>query len=494
MAKIDARKIVSGSRIQADVCVIGAGAAGISIARELSGTGLDVIVLESGGMKPEKATTELYDGKTRGDGTGSRSYLQRSRLRYFGGTTNHWDGACAPLEPWDLTGADWFPNPGWPIDRATLDPYYDRAAPVIGIHPFDYDLGYFAENGWPTYDFAPTSGLLNRPFQFSTDRRFKAKFGEELFASKNVRVYLWANVVELVPRPDGGALSHVDVRTLEGKKKFSVSARCYVLATGGIENARLLLASQSVHEQGLGNENDLVGRFFMDHVYFRRMTMVLTQPLKSMVAYRRKVDKKLGGRSQVVLSFTPEFRRKHGLLDSTIRLEGSGPAKNRPPLSVAMRATTEALSPGTRKSLWFNVRLITELAPDENNRIVLEPTTDALGVRRATLHWKLTELDRRSIEKTTQLFTRVAPIHLGGRIHLTPHLKNGRVQSHHIGTTRMHVDPKRGVVDANCRLHGFDDLYLAGSSVFPSSAAVNPTFTIVALALRIADDVKQRLG
>jgi choline dehydrogenase-like flavoprotein len=488
MPRIDARTLETGTTIQADVCVIGAGAAGISIARELGGTSLRVCVLESGGMEPDKETTRLYKGKVTVSGTGTKFYVSRSRLRYFGGTTNHWDGACAPVEPSDLSPADWLPNPGWPVDRPTLDPFYARAAAILSIHPFDYGVGDLFARGMPTYDLSPESGLFHRPFQFSSDRRFKSKFGDEVFSHDNVNVYLWANAVELVPHADGPGLSHVEVRTLEGQKELSVQARYYVLATGGLENARLLLASRSVQEAGLGNQHDLVGRFFMDHVYFSQMTAVVVRKMKTFKAYRRKKNAELGGRAQVVLSFTPEFRRKHGLLDSQLRLEY--PPKKMPDLYEAIARTTRILTPKRGRTRYLSVRLITELAPDPDNRVTLQEETDALGLPRIHLNWKLTELDRTSIEKTTRLFARVAPVALGARVHISPYQRRGRIQSHHIGTTRMSADPKLGVVDAQCRVHGLDNLYVAGSSVFPTSTAVNPTFTILALALRIADHIK----
>ncbi len=178
MSQIDSRKISAGRRVQTDVCIVGAWAAGITIARELAKTKLSVCLLEAGGMAADPDTEDLNRGVVSGYYSKKTRYLWRSRLRYFGGSTNHWDGACAPFEPWDFEGSEQLGNPGWPVYRATLDPFYDRAAPVVGITPFDYEIGKKTRR---VYDFHPSSGLINRLFHFSGDLRFKTRFGTELF-------------------------------------------------------------------------------------------------------------------------------------------------------------------------------------------------------------------------------------------------------------------------------------------------------------------------
>src|SRR5215210_437567 len=138
---VDGRDVRAGTVMRADCCVIGSGAAGITIARELARTRASVVLLESGGFDFDPRTQALNAGDIVGERLDPVNplRLQDTRLRYFGGTTNHWAGYCRPFEPGDLERRDHVPDSGWPFGRAELDPWYRLAHDVIQIGPFEYD-------------------------------------------------------------------------------------------------------------------------------------------------------------------------------------------------------------------------------------------------------------------------------------------------------------------------------------------------------------------
>ncbi|MGH9026526.1 MAG: FAD-dependent oxidoreductase, partial [Acidimicrobiia bacterium] len=250
--------------VRADVCIVGGGAAGITLALELANAQLSVVVLESGDTEREESVEALAGGVTTG-----RSYpLATTRLRYLGGATNHWSGFCRPLDPIDFEPRPWIPYSGWPFSRAELDPYYGRAQTVCGLGPFEYDVDWWQERvGLETL---PDDGVLATAlYQVSPPVRFGEEYRPALTAAANVDVYLHADVVGLDLAPDGEAVSRARVATLAGNS-WSASARVFVLAAGAIEVARLLLTSRDQQPEGIGNANDLIGRFFMEHPHMPR--------------------------------------------------------------------------------------------------------------------------------------------------------------------------------------------------------------------------------
>ena len=259
---IESTRLDSGHRIEADVCIVGGGAAGITLASRLAKGRTSVCLLESGGMGsiPDPDLQELYAGEYVGEvPTLNSSYLTASRLRAFGGTTNLWSGYCRPLDELDFESRDWVPNSGWPISRSTLNPYYDAASDFVGIRRFDRDNpdAALGRSYFEGPDFA------ERVFRFSP-MRFGMEYAAELHNKKNITVYYEANAIEFVASRDGRSAESLRASTLSGVE-LSVKARYWVIAAGGIENARLLLASRSGQPAGLGNQHDLVGRYFMEH-------------------------------------------------------------------------------------------------------------------------------------------------------------------------------------------------------------------------------------
>ena len=497
---IDARNAELGDPVRADVCIIGAGAAGITLARELGSERRTVCLLESGGLAFNRAVQSLYEGRAEGQAV-HRAYLRTSRLRYFGGTTNHWSGWCRPLDDIDFEPRPWLPHSGWPITKMALAPYYDRAAELVEIEPFDdaLDEGHGPEGAiiFPEHDAA----VVTKRFHFSPPTRFGTFYRRELARADTTTVLLHANVIDLEANEAGTRIRRVRAATLTGRQ-LSVEANVYVLAAGAIENTRLLLVSDTVQTAGLGNQHDLVGRFFMDHQEVGTGYLVLTDHMDALAAYQ-------GGRAVMsVLALSREAQRRHKLLNVSVSLV-SGSLTRRSaagglPLGIGPGiARIDRLDGGSARapsgSPHAYARSIAraETSPNPESRVTLDEDVDALGLRRARLQWKLTDDDRLNIWRSMEVIAQELARTRRGRVlfdedESDPWL-GWQGGSHHMGTTRMNDDPQRGVVDRNGRVHGLTNLYISGSSIFPTVGFANPTLTIVALTLRLADHLVAEL-
>lgn len=519
----DARAIEDGALLESDVCIVGGGPAGITLARALAGTPLQVRLLESGGLDFDGEVQALYAGTN----VGLPYYdLDVSRLRMFGGTTNHWTGRSVPLEAIDLERKDWVPGSGWPFGLDELLPYYRRAQEVMRLGPFEYERHF-----WHGPDERPLpldpARLLHRfrqvhPFAFGDAYR------AELEAAANVDVLLHANALSIEADAALRSVERVGVGTLSGRR-FTCRGRTFVLACGGLETPRLLLASNRQAAAGLGNQHDNVGRYFMEHPVAPSAHAVVARPerFRDLYWYR-------DGAGPVDfldhLALSPDAIRAERILNVSWR---AYPDPERDPVNgfIALRRIMRALGRGEMPgrlgadllqtladpddavagvlgSLGVRdydlvpascmLRTISEQAPDPDSRVLLDPERDALGMPRIRLDWRLNGLDRRSLEVAARLLAeefgragigrvRIADWLLDPASGWPPDLEGGW---HHMGTTRMSDEPKAGVVDRDCRVHGLANLYVAGSAVFPTGGFANPTLTIVALALRLADRLR----
>jgi choline dehydrogenase-like flavoprotein len=282
----------------------------------------------------------------------------------------------------------------------------------------------------------------------------------------------------------------VRVATLAGGR-FSVRAGVFVLAAGGIENARLLLASDGVMRDGVGNAHDLVGRFFMEHLYVDDAARIAVPPR---FAARYATSQRVGPQLvRCALSLSDRTQRDEELSAATFVVTGP-PAPAR--WAGRLRATARRAVASLRSTVTLPVKHVQEQVPNRDSRVVLSRERDRLGSRRADLDWRVSPVDKRVAARSYTILDRALRTAGTGRI-VDSRLDDGpdwpvdlRGARHHMGTTRMHTDPKRGVVDGNGRVHGVANLYVTGSSVFPTSGSANPTLTIVALALRLADHLK----
>src|SRR5512133_1486050 len=255
----DARSLANGDSLHADVCIIGAGAAGLTLAQELERHAITVLLLESGQREPRHATQQLGDGVIAG-----RPYypLDECRIRALGGTTVAWGGWCRPLDEIDFEQREWVPESGWPFDKSHLTPYYARAQKVCRLGRYDYDASPADRAALP---WGSNENFQNTLFHVRPSR-FSEAYGPMIERSQHVEVMLNATVLELKLDATGETVIAANAGTLWGSR-FTVTASVFVLALGGIENARLLLSSRDASPGGIGNEHDLVGRYFADHLH-----------------------------------------------------------------------------------------------------------------------------------------------------------------------------------------------------------------------------------
>jgi len=526
----DIRTIPSECSLEADVCVVGGGAAGIVIAEQFIASRHEVILLESGGFRPEASVQRLYSGHSIGE-TYFR-LLHECRSRFFGGSTNCWVGICTPLNEIDFAKRSWVPWSGWPIRYEDLTPYVRRSHEICGSGPFIYDAKAWRMMGIPDVDFS--SDKFER-FVWHYNKRsaagieFGKRFRNELQRAPNIRVFLHANATELLTDPSGQAVERVRIRSFDGQTRH-VRAKLFVLACGGIENARILLASKGHYPNGLGNQRDFVGRFFQEHLEVPCATLIVPESGTRISSYSRL--SKLGGTfSPPGLALAPKAQEDHQTLNGSISVDPfcdpDGPLISFQHLLSDLKS--RRINQRTLRHLWRVVRESRKLAPEAWNhlaygerprgdphlfvtyaraeqapnpasRIVLSNDADELGVPRVSLDWRTTPLDRKAIRLLSNFAAeelrrlgmgQVSPADWLSGEEWPPTLVGG---NHHMGTTRMSEDESTGVVDRNCRIHGLQRLYVAGSSVFPTSGYANPTLTIIALALRLADHLRDTLA
>ncbi len=472
---IDLTKQPAQGRLHVDLCIIGAGPAGICIASEFAGTQRSVALLDAGFLELDGATQMLNLGLAKGPVLRDHPfYLSSSRFRLFGGSQNAWGGWCTPLLELDLQRRDWVPHSGWPLSMAQLLPYYERAARICGLH----------ESAARPVAERPTAGdeVTERLYYFAPGQRTtRETFERKLVDAENVSVYLGANVTRLDCNPSRTRVEAVRACTLDGVE-LSVTASHVILAAGGIENARLLLAND------LGNNNDLVGRFFMEHPHVVLGSVHLPEKAK-WNRYLERMDPDLDHGAMWALALSAETQRAHKLLNATVQLWPDQAGSN----------------PGDEDV--FHARLImrAEQCPNSESRVTLGENLDPLGVPVAQLNWDLKSMDWESICTTAELvgsaLTRHADAHvelvISGDSPWPAVLWNPDHYNpwgcHHVGTTRMSEVPRLGVVDPHTRVHGVGNLFIAGSSVFPTEGYANPTFTLMALALRTADHLEELL-
>jgi choline dehydrogenase-like flavoprotein len=454
----------------------------------------------------------------------------------FGGSSNRWGGWCRPLGEEDYQVREWLAHSGWPISAQTLRPYEADAARLFELPHDRFDLSAWCDRLPPPLPLGATN-FENIVFQHSPETNFAEKYGARLFEANNVTTMLYANLTQMRLDRGSNRVGEVDVATLTGRR-FRVRSKAVVLAAGGIENARLLLASQADRPAGLGNEFDLVGRYFMEHLHMPVGHLIAAPGTVSNGFYGKAIFEDARLRGVIIPSAAAQERYR--MLATSIAVEGASYALGTPfvgwpprvtfgPVSLYRALRSSRFKRGAevikqiaqrlqsvpaRIETWNQSRLARsrangadrsgriyslyfrgEQAPDPANRIRLSQTCDALGVPRSRLEWRVGALDAASITGWLELLDRdMRARNIGAVVGPLEDWQGGVTGGpHHMGTTRMSADPRHGVVDADCRVHSLENLYVAGSSVFATSGYVNPTFTLVTLALRLADTLGKRL-
>ncbi|MGJ4727844.1 FAD-dependent oxidoreductase [Luteimonas sp. SDU101] len=543
----DFRSTACADRFEVDLCIVGGGPAGLTIARELAGTPWRICLLESGGQSSEPESQALNAGLSVGPHLLDPA---TSRLRALGGATRIWGGGCIPMSSLELARREWVPDSGWPLGWEELAPYYARANRICGVEPGEMVDGSYQPP-------AVGRGLPAPSLEPRICRMRPQDFGQVhlplLQAASNVQLVLHATLMQLEASADARRVQRAFIASTDGRRG-QVVARCFVLAAGGIENARLLLLSDAAMPQGLGNAHDMVGRCFMDHPRCGLGSFEAGQVERLADWCRRPLDRARAPATNQ-LSLSGHAQRTHHLLNArfwpfaverpapglhalrelraslrrTVEAPGSHverhlldalardlPVRPRPRMAspprarLALRTAVNApdvIRAGVRK-LAGRAAVATERVemvgyfeqvPDRESRITLSDQRDALGLRKVQVDWRLTGRDIDNIRTASMLVGQDVARQYDCRFVPADWLRDPgqlppvQATAHHMGTTRMSDSPATGVVDRNCRTHGVENLYVAGSSVFPTGGWSFPTLTITALAIRLADELRLRM-
>lgn len=459
------------------VCIIGSGPAGISLALKLEQKNIPTLIVEAGGLGYDFEVQSAYQGKVIGD---PYFDLSSARLRYFGGSSGHWAGMCRPLDEVDFEPRKGMPHSGWPIRKKDLNPYIKEADAILELEPLVPD--------------EPIGDKLRKVyFQFSQPVRFGLKYQKHIEKSKTIGLLLNSPVIDVVPVK--GRIDHLMV-SAKGRAPQQIKAPYYVLSTGGIENSRLLLWANQRNNGGVVPQAETLGKYWMEHPIFGAGEAVVFNTW----AWRSN------GHDQVMhIAPSRKFLHETQCGNFGLRLFSGGNLKAlvKQGLCIAPEFFTKVAQMADHNIACAIVfRMCWEQIPVSTNRIELDTEKDATGVPRTKLFWKKQPEDRCTAELAVQTLGAYLATENKGRVRAVEWLAQGleypeddeKAGYHHMGGTRMADSPAKGIVDKDCKVFGMENLYIGGSSVFPTGGFTNPTYPIVQLALRLGDHLEQKLA
>ncbi|HTV67081.1 MAG TPA: GMC family oxidoreductase [Rhizobiaceae bacterium] len=458
------------------VMIMGSGPAGITVAMKLDAAGIPVVIFEAGSDDWTEESQDFYKGSTVGD---PYFDLDITRLRYFGGSSNHWAGWCRVMDKHDFAAKPWVPDTGWPIGREDIDPYLGEVHDILDLEDFRPDLPISGQIRWVQ--------LIKSPAV-----RFGEKFRGQIETSTNVALVLNTYVTELAG--DGRKVTSAKVWS-EGREQGTVTADFYVPCTGGLENSRLLLWSNERSNGGVVPHAAALGRYWMEHPQFEGGNVILT----------RYDEFEVDAVHEAFFSPSPEAMAERRIMNLGIRLI-EAPYDYGKQIIADLACVAPDMAEWAAGMMGLNLRCAAKLyvgweqAPLATNRVTLSLLDrDHANVPRAELHWKKSEQERRTLLEGLRLFGETFAEIDFGRVRIADWILNGEdypadqelAGHHHMGGTRMGDDVEKSVVDRNCKVHGMDNLYVGGSSVFATSGQCNPTTTLVALAARLGDQLSK---
>ena len=546
----DADAVVRGAVLRADICIVGGGPAGITLALELARTGKSILLIESGDLAPSEEAQALNVGEVVDEAL--HSPPDKYRQRCLGGGTSIWGGRCVPFDPIDFQARPWMDHSGWPISYSDVEHYYPAANALCEAGEYEYDARLAVRGGMRPLiaGFTPAHFDMNGIERFSCPTNFGERYRRRLEAAANIRVVVRATVTRLQASSDGGRIEGAEVSNRQGVG-FTVSADQVVLAMGGIETPRLLLTSDDVHANGIGNVNDLLGRFYMCHIAGTVGSLQVNGPAEAVwhgydvagdgtycrrrIALRPEEQTRLGLGNVVFRLHHPRItdpRHRTGPLSAIYlaqhfisyeyakRLVSDAPPTARTWLRHGMNAAADPFSTVGFLAHWLRHRTLAarkfpsiiirprtnlfsldfhaEQEPNRDSRIGLADARDQFGNRQVRIDWRYTRRDVASVATAFDLLREDIAARNTGTLTLAPNetdieavvRRDGAYGGHHIGTARMGASATSGVVDSNGKVFGVNNLFIAGSAVFPTSSQANPTLTIVATALRLADHLR----
>ena len=463
-----------------DVCIVGTGPAGITLARKLSKSGSQVALLEAGGTDYSVQSHDFYQCES----VGHDAWPQITRLRYFGGTSNHWSGRCRPFDGSDFDRKEVNDLPGWPIQYSALEPYLNEAMEILDLNT---EQGFQAINDdLLNNDFRPDA------FSRSPPTRFKTKYLSEIESDENIDCFYHATAIDLKLDILRRSVQELKISNYK-RNQTSIKADKFILCLGGIETPRFLLNCNKQIAAGLGNSTDMVGRCFMEH---------LNVPIGSFIYHDLDhtaemqfytdddfVSEKKIGKSNIslgIVSKIQSYGRTRAIKTFFKNLACQMDIEDK------VQFISDFKCPGMG-----NISTLLEQSPNLDSRVSLSEDTDNLGLNRAKFDWRISDYDRNTIREAGVAMAKEFSRAGLGVVRLADFILDGNLDiqfghhAHHMGTTRMSNDPKYGVVDRNSKVHDLDNLYIAGSSVFSTGGACNPTMPIIQLCLRLADHLKR---
>ena len=465
-----------------DVCIIGAGPAGITLALRLAEAGWRVVLLEGGGHEYSPRSQAFY----RCTSTGLELYAEETRLRYLGGTSNHWAGRCRPFTVSDFANAPPVDLPGWPIPYGEIERYLPAAMDIV-------DLPQGAEFRTVNAGLGGDEFDADR-FLLSPPTRFAQKYAKALDETAGLDVFINCNCVDLDFDEASGQLKAAVVCDY-ARNRQRVVASTFILATGAIENARQLLNSTTLVGAGVIKKDGLTGCCLMEHLNVDMGTFILKDGQGTEPRQYYTTD-----------TFVSEYRAGKGNVSTTVLTDVQTYGRT---AEVKHFLENLACEMGLASKIDFVAKFscpgdgvistMIEQFPNAHSRISLLDEKDELGVSKVNVNWALSATDRHTIKCIgSELAKQFAEMGLGfvklnDYVYDTDLALKVQPHAHHMGTTRMAASPEFGVVDTDCKVFGTDNLYVAGSSIFATGGASNPTMPLLQFALRLADHLDARL-
>ena len=504
-----------------DICVVGGGVVGLVTAWALVQSQLRILVIEAGGLCDELRSQSLYDTA---EFTGLKNNgVADGRFRVYGGNGTRWNGQLLPLAPAEFTQRELINDAAWPIKPHELEPYFEKIGEMLGLGdtPFDARCYKILKRQPLDLDDDVFSVRFSKGLPWKK-RNIGKYLKKTLEKSRNITVLLHANAVEIVLDEDLSLVSAIRIRSYNGRERL-ITANNYILAAGAIEVSRLLLASRNQMPQGVGNRHDNVGRWFMDHICVRAGYIVprdrkkllqgirpayvgdvLHTPRFELTETAQLQSRCLTAYAQITFEAYPDSAfSKLRTLFHEIQNEGVTAMSRSPFWSILhdmpdvmagfVARTVLGLRPIPARSTPV-VSLVCEQKPRRESCISLADTVDAIGLPKILVNWLAGEEEKTTLLALGRLFEEQLIKSKSGTIQWFDSCNPGEAafpaewagQYHHVGGARMSASPTDGVVNSECRVHGISNLYIVGNAVFPTSGCSNPTFTSMALALRLA--------